>query len=84
MPKNKTSLSHLVATEHSRRNVTRVIKLVGEDQKQFDELMQIFLGTDKELARRAAWPIGFIAKDHPLLVKKWFPKLVANLDKPEQ
>lgn len=80
----KQTVAELVGREHSRQNVNRVIKLVGEDQKQFDELMKIFLGKDEELARRAAWPIGFIAQDHPHLVKKWFPKLIANLEKSNQ
>ena len=79
MKKQIVTVTHLVATEHSRKNVTRVIKLIGDDQKRFDELMNIFLGEDEELARRAAWPVGFIVQDHPQLVKKWFPKLIGNL-----
>jgi hypothetical protein len=78
------SVRHLIETEHSRQNVNRVIKSVGTDQKRFDELMNIYLGTDEELARRAAWSVGFIVQDHPHLVKKWFPKLIANLGKAGQ
>lgn len=84
MLKNKTSVNHFITAEHSRKNVTRVIKLVGDDQKKFDELMIIFLGTDEELARRAAWPLSYVVLDHPYLVTKWLPKLLRNLDKPNQ
>ncbi len=82
--KTRNSITALIASEHSRHIVTRVIKLVGDDQKHFDELMNIFLGKDEELARRAGWPIGFIVQDDPKLVKKWFPKLLANLENTNQ
>lgn len=77
--KSPPSIQHLVAKEHSRKNVTRVIKSVGDDQRQFDELIKIFLGKDEGQARRAAWPLSYIAQDHPKLVRKWFPKLLDNL-----
>lgn len=82
--KTRVSISHLVAKEHSRRNVDHIIRAVSDDPKQFHELMKVFLGKDGELARRAGWPLSFIVLNHPQLVKKWLPKLVANLDKTDQ
>jgi hypothetical protein len=82
--KSKTSIEGLIAKEHSRKNVDRVIRAVGDDQKQFDALMKIFLGKDEELARRAAWPLSFIVIENPHLAKKWLNKLLDNLDKQEQ
>ena len=82
--KRLTNIKERIASEHSRKNVTAIIRLVGDNQKQFDELMKIFLGKDEELARRAAWPLSYIVQDHPRLVKKWFPGLLDNLDKTGQ
>jgi hypothetical protein len=79
--KQVKSVGELIAKEHSRKNVTRIIRFVGDDQKRFDELMKIFLGKDEELARRAAWALSYIVIEHPSLVNKWFPKLIANLKK---
>lgn len=78
------SIKDVIAKEHSRKNVDRVIRAVGDDQQQFDALMKVFLGNDAELARRAAWPLSYIVQSHPALVRKWFPKLLDNLDKADQ
>ncbi len=45
--RTRTSISELVAKEHSRKNVDRIIRAIGDDQKQFVELMKVFLGKDK-------------------------------------
>lgn len=84
MKKTVQKIADLVAAEHSRSQVTRIIHAVGNDQKSFDELMHIFLGSDQELARRAAWSLGYIALAEPKLVVKWFPQIIAYLNKPGQ
>lgn len=79
MKKSDQTIADLVAAEHSRNQVTRIIKVIGSDQQLFDELMEVFLGKDPELARRSAWALGYVAESHPSLVRKWLPKVLKNL-----
>lgn len=84
MKKTVQTIAGLVAAEHSRSQVTRIIHAVGSDQKSFDELMRIFLGSDLELARRAAWSLGYIVLNDPKLVAKWFPQIITYLQNTNQ
>jgi hypothetical protein len=81
--KKQLNLVELVAGSGSRKSVELIIRLVGSDAKRFDELMVVFLGDDEELARRAAWPISYIATEHPGLMKKWFARVVKILNRPD-
>lgn len=78
------TVASLLKEAHSKVICNRVIKLVGNDQKKFNELMTVFLGADPELARRAAWPLSYIVQDDPKLIDKWYPKIIAQLKKPGQ
>lgn len=80
-PKYRPSVSirNLVAEQHSKNQVNKIISVVAGNQDYFDDLMRIFLGKDKELARRAAWSLSYIVIRDPSLVQKWFPKIIRNL-----
>lgn len=80
----KESIYKLVAEQNSKSQVNKIIKAVADEEVQFDELAGIFLGEDPELARRAAWAIGYIAVKNPSLVSKWLPKMIRNLSKENQ
>lgn len=81
---NKETIAELVTEGHSKNQVTKIIFAINGKQHQFDELMKIFLGSDEEMARRAAWAMSYIVIKHPTLVDKWFPKIIANLSKQDQ
>lgn len=83
MKKAKNDLLRMIAVISSRKSVDRVIRFVGDAQERFDQLVAYFLGDDAELARRAAWPMSDIAAAHPQWLKKWFPKVIAMLDRKE-
>jgi hypothetical protein len=78
------SISELVSSGHSKSLVNKIIRAVGNDQRRFDELIKIFLGKDGELARKSSWALGYIATDHPQLVRKWLSKILANLSRENQ
>lgn len=78
------TVTSLLEEGHSKTICNQVIVLVSSDQKKFDELMDVFFGRDEELARRAAWALGYIVAEHPGLVRKWYPKIIAKLKKPGQ
>jgi hypothetical protein len=66
----------------SKSAINQIIRHVGDDQKKFDGLMNIFFGNEPDLARRAGWAISYIACSHPALIKKHFPKIIALLKTP--
>lgn len=68
--------------EHSKAQCLRIVKWVGDDQKRFDELFNIFLTGEYREVQHAAWPISYCVIDHPQLIKKHWAKLIKNLHQP--
>lgn len=79
----KKDIAGLIAERHSKQHTVRVVREVGSDQDKFDSLMKVFLSSNGELARRAAWALGFIVMENPFLVHKWLSKILSNLSNPE-
>lgn len=82
-PLPQNNIAHLIAERHSKQQTVRVIRAAGSDQDKFDSLMKVFLGKDGELARRAAWAVGFIVMENPFLVHKWLSKILNHLSDKE-
>lgn len=78
------SIPDLLNESHSKSQVNQIIFAVDGDQEQFNKLMKIFLGKDEELARRAAWAMGYIVIKHPSLINKWYPKIINKLSQENQ
>lgn len=75
------TLRDMILAEHSLAQTKKIIKWVGNSQKRFDELFQLFNGNEYRITQRASWPLSHIGLSHPNLVKKHFSKLVKNLYK---
>ena len=75
-------LREQILKEHTKANCTAIVKWVGDSQKRFDELFDLFTTDEYRVAQRAAWPLGFCVIDHPQLIKKNFARLLKNLNKP--
>lgn len=60
-----------------------IIKFVGNDAVRFKTLMALVLGEDDVLSQRASWPLGYIAIDHPELLKPYISKLIKKLEEPD-
>ncbi|GAB4141485.1 MAG: hypothetical protein Fur0041_16700 [Bacteroidia bacterium] len=73
-------LKTLVAAEHSSRQKDKIIRWVGNNQERAAALVQLVLGDDREISRRASWALGHIGYDHPELVRKHLKKIIANLE----
>lgn len=84
MKQSQATIEELVAGEHSKSQVEKIIRSVGHDQSHFDELVSVFLGNEPNLARRASWPLSYIIIEHPHLIKKWLGKIIKNLNKQDQ
>jgi|SRR6266496_576200 len=75
-------LRQTILAEHSKANCNAIVKWVGNSQKRFDELFNLFLNSEYRINQRAAWPLSYCVIDHPNFISKHFSRLVKNLLKP--
>ncbi|MEP7232726.1 MAG: hypothetical protein ABI691_20875 [Ginsengibacter sp.] len=75
-------LRETILKEHSKKNCDTIVSWVGDDQKKFDQLFNLFLNAEYRVTQRAAWPLSYSAILHPFLIKGNFEKLIINLRKP--
>ncbi len=75
-------LRETILKEHSKANCTRIVNWIGQEQKRFDQLFNLFLNDEYRVVQRAAWPLSYIVIAHPRLIQKHFSKLIKNLHKP--
>lgn len=68
--------------EHSLTLTNAIIKYVGEDKQRFKQLMTVFLNGEYRMTQRAAWPMSYIAIDHPKLIYPYLKRLITLLNKP--
>jgi hypothetical protein len=76
---SKSKIIALLAEKHTGAHMKKIVRVVGTNSDLFHELADAFTGKDEELARRASWPIGYIAADHPELSKKYIRKFIQLL-----
>ncbi len=74
-------LRETILREHSKKNCDKIISWVGDDQKKFDQLFDLFLNAEYRVTQRAAWPLSYCAIKHPHFIQKKFDKLINNLSK---
>ncbi len=76
------NLRDTILAEHSKKQMLKVVKHVGNNQQRFDELMKLFLASEYRVTQRAAWSVSYIATAHPNLIKKHLKKIIVNLKNP--
>jgi hypothetical protein len=76
------NLREEILKEHSKRQNLKIVKYVGNDQQRFDELVQLFLGSEYRITQRAAWAVSCCVEEHPDLIKKHLRKIILNLKNP--
>jgi hypothetical protein len=75
-------LREQILKEHSKANCAAIVKWIGDSQKRFDELFQLFLNDEYRVVQRAAWPLSYTVIAHPKFIQKHFSKLLKNVKKP--
>ena len=75
-------LRQTILAEHSKANCNKIVKWVGNSQKRFAELFNLFLNSEYRVNQRAAWPLSYCVIDHPELISPHLAKLVKNLHNP--
>lgn len=71
-----------LAAEHSLVLTKTIVKYIGNDKKKFKILLDIFLNSEYRITQRAAWPLSFIAIEHPELIHPHIGKLIKKIDQP--
>lgn len=67
--------------EHSKTATNTIVKYIGDDPLKFRVLVEQFLKGEAILRQRAAWPLSYVAIEHPELIKPYFGKLMDELGK---
>ena len=70
-------LRETILAEHSKSQMLKIVKWVGDDKKRFAELVKLFLTDEYRVVQRAAWPLSNIVIKHPDFVKPYFAKFIA-------
>jgi hypothetical protein len=75
------NLRDFILQEHSKRQCDAIVAWVGQDQKRFDELFQLFLNSEYRVTQRAAWPLSYCVIKYPGLMNNNYGELINNLKK---
>ena len=76
------NLRQTILAEHSKANCNKITNWVGDSQKRFDQLFDLFLHSEYRVNQRAAWPLSYCVISHPSFISPHFSKLIKNLHKP--
>ena len=76
------NLREALLKEHSKKQMLKIVKYIGNDQQRFDELMKLFLESEYRITQRAAWPVSYVSTTYPDLIKKHLRKIILNLKNP--
>lgn len=75
-------LLEAILEEHSKAQTDKIIRYIGHDPKRFAVLVNLFVKGEYRVSQRAGWPMSYIARKYPALVKPYFKQLLDLLQKP--
>lgn len=75
------NLREEILKEHSKAQCDKIVAWVGNSQKRFDDLFNLFINDEYRVVQRAGWPMSYSAIAHPELFNKHFGVLLKNLAK---
>jgi hypothetical protein len=75
------NLREEILSEHSKNQTAKIVEWVGGDERRFAVLMHLFLTDVYRVTQRAGWPLSNCIELHPQLVRPYFGKLLAQLER---
>lgn len=54
-----------ILKEHSKQNTLMIAGYIGDDEKKFAHLMELFFGEDYKITQRATWILSYVAEAYP-------------------
>ncbi len=76
------NLRETILAEHSKKQCDKIVAWVGDEQKRFDELFELFLHSEYRVTQRAAWPLSYCVIAHPHFIHPHYGGLIYNLKRP--
>jgi hypothetical protein len=67
--------------EHSKPQALKIAAWAQENEAHFKQFIAVFLSSNYRINQRAAWPLGFVAKNRIELVLPYVGELIDNLKK---
>jgi hypothetical protein len=72
-------LEYEILKEHSKRQIAKIGKWIGNDRSRFSQLMELFLHGEYRITQRSAWAINYCIEQHPALIEGWIPAMVKKM-----
>jgi hypothetical protein len=76
-------IKQLLLAEHSKRQNLIIVRLIGDSQQKFDQLLRIYLSGETLAAQRGAWAMSECVKAYPSLAEKHLKKILEHITQPE-
>lgn len=67
---------------HNRTTADAIVRYVAHDPARLEQLMELVLKADQDLAPWAAWPMSYLAETHSQYFVEWVPRLLERLQQP--
>lgn len=67
-----------IQKRYSKQDALNIVRAIGNSNKRFTDLMQLFLSEDTNLSLRASWLVSICAEQHPTLIIPWISKMVKH------
>lgn len=67
--------------EHSRVNINRIAKAIGNDPEEFKKIIDIIYHAEPPLPQRAAWLLAAVNDNHPELLEPYLSKFINDIQK---
>lgn len=75
------TLTEELLNDFSKNQMVRLSNIIGPNQEEFDELMELFLSKDDKVSSRAAWLLSHCVDGNPWLIDKHIKTIIINLTK---
>lgn len=75
------NLREALLKEHSKKQTMIIVNYIGDDEKKFAELMQLFLYHEYRVEQRSAWAVSYCAEVHPHLILPYMKPMIDLLKK---
>jgi hypothetical protein len=76
------NLKSEIFKEHSKRQVKRIARWIGNDKKRLKQLMDLFLHGDYVVTQRSAWILSHCADRYPDLISPWLKPIIKKMQEP--
>jgi len=65
-----------ILKEHSKNQVVKIARYIGNDTSRFKELMELFLRGEYRVTQRSSWVVTYCAIAFPELINPYFKQMI--------